>query len=338
MAAVDKIRRILNLVERLQSGRVYNARQLAEFQGVSHRTMFRDITLLKQSGVPVYYDEQRRGYFMSAAAFLPPTDLTLQEALALLILTQELGKPDAGIPFQQAAHSAALKFLSNINGQLRTHLGLITSATHVRLHARHPLDGAQSHYERLQQAISERRRIRLRYNSLHDRSEITTLLSPYGLLFSRRTWYVLGRSSLHRSIRTFHLGRIRESALTGDRYEIPPRFSVSGHLGLAWHLIREPRGRTKVVIRFQPLVAANVAEVSWHRTQRIVPREDGSIEFHATVDGIREIAWWVLGYGDQAEVLEPPELRDLITQRIRAMAATYGLVPAARKARRPRQG
>ena len=44
-----------------------------------------------------------------------------------------------------------------------------------------------------------------------------------------------------------------------------------------------------------------------------------------TVEGIREIAWWILGYGDQAEVIEPKELRVLIANRVRGMASIYGM-------------
>jgi predicted DNA-binding transcriptional regulator YafY len=133
MGSTDKIRRILSLVERLQSGRLYNARQLADLCEVSHRTMFRDLKVLQKSGIPVLYDDQRRGYFMPAASFLPPTDLTLQEALALIILTNELGDRDRGLPFQDAARNASLKFLSNIAGQLKSYLGDVSSATHVRM-------------------------------------------------------------------------------------------------------------------------------------------------------------------------------------------------------------
>ena len=42
-----------------------------------------------------------------------------------------------------------------------------------------------------------------------------------------------------------------------------------------------------------------------------------------TVSGLNEISWWILGYGDQAEVLKPPELRRLIAQRVDKMATMY---------------
>ena len=83
------------------------------------------------------------------------------------------------------------------------------------------------------------------------------------------------------------------------------------------------RKRHDVVVRFRPLVAHNVAEVRWHRTQRVTWNEDGSIDFRASVDGLTEIRWWILGYGDQAEVLAPQELRDELRRHAEAMHALY---------------
>jgi len=85
------------------------------------------------------------------------------------------------------------------------------------------------------------------------------------------------------------------------------------------------KGRDRqVVVRFSKLVAQNVAEVHWHKTQRVALRDDGSADFHVTVSGLNEISWWILGYGDQAEVIEPPELRQLIAERAKRMAEKYG--------------
>jgi proteasome accessory factor B len=42
-----------------------------------------------------------------------------------------------------------------------------------------------------------------------------------------------------------------------------------------------------------------------------------------TVSGLSEIMWWILGYGDQAEVLEPPELRKRIREHAGRMAERY---------------
>ncbi|MCA9088966.1 MAG: transcriptional regulator [Planctomycetaceae bacterium] len=327
MASADKVRRLLDLLDRLQSGRAHNTGELADFCGVSRRTVFRDLKTLQDSGVPVLYDSQKQGYWIAAGTFLPPTDLTLSETLSLLIVAQELGDFSRGIPFQESARDAAMKLLSNLPGQLRQHVGEVVETVQIRTEAQPELQGQRRHYEHALQAIERHQKMRLCYGSLAERKEIRTLVSPYRLVFMRRCWYIIGRSSLHRAVRTFHLGRIVESELTDDLYEIPPRFSLKRYLGNAWHLICNRSQRCDVVIRFQPLVATNVSEVSWHATQLLRWNADGTMDFMVTVDGLQEIVWWVLGYGDQAEVLQPPELRSMLQHHVERMAMTYGVLP-----------
>lgn len=323
MTSVDRIHRLLQVVELLQSGRVYNTSQLAQECGVSRRTIFRDLTTLQDSGVRVEYDEHRQGYFLPARMFIVPTDFSLDEALSLLVLCHELGDAQRGLPFQRAARSAALKLLSSLPTQLGESLGKLSAVIRVQLDPHNRLDGAQPYYERLTQALQSRQQVRIGYQSLAEWKNISTVLSPYRIVFHRRSWYAIGRSSLHRSVRTFNVGRIKKLDMLDSHYDIPPRFNLDRHLGNAWSLIRERGRRYDVAIRFQKTVAYNVAEVHWHKTQRVVWNDDESIDFHVTVDGLNEIQWWILGYGDHAEVLEPPELREMIQSRVASMHKMY---------------
>jgi proteasome accessory factor B len=47
------------------------------------------------------------------------------------------------------------------------------------------------------------------------------------------------------------------------------------------------------------------------------------MDFHVKVSGLGEISWWILGYGDQAEVLQPPALRKRIADRAEQMLSRY---------------
>ncbi|MEX0719004.1 MAG: WYL domain-containing protein [Planctomycetaceae bacterium] len=324
MASIDRIHRLLRLIELLQSGRGYNSTQLARECGVSRRTIFRDLKTLHDSGIAVRYDEERQTYALPARTMLPATELNLDEALALLILCQELGDAAQGIPFQRAARTAALKLTSSLPGALRDEATRLAANVSVQLDPHNPLDGSEAVFDLVQQALAHRRRIRFQYHSLFENGVINTLVSPYRLHFARRSWYVIGRSSLHRAVRTFNVGRIRQAELVDSTYDIPPRFSLDRHLGNAWRLIRERGRRRDVVVRFQPQVAHNVAEVQWHKTQRTTWNADGSLDLRVTVDGLGEIAWWILGYGEQAEVLEPPELREDLRRRFERLIEIYG--------------
>jgi Predicted transcriptional regulator len=329
MSAIGKVRRLLQLLERLQSGRTHTTEELSHFCGISRRTVFRDIKTLQQAGIPILYDSARQGYWITASSTLPPTNLTLQETLALLLLANAAGDGDRSIPFQKSARDAALKLQSNLPMHLAPYANELLDGIRIHTEPQAELATSETHYQRILEAYTQRKKVRLTYRSFAEQKTIITLLSPYRLLFRRHSWYVIGRSSIHRSVRTFHIGRVEESELTQDGYEIPPRFSLKSYFKLAWNMICEPGARTKVVVRFQPMVAQNVAEICWHPTQQIEWNPDGTLNFSVTVDGIHEISWWILSYGDQAQVLEPEPLVELVASRARKMVAQYDEAPNA---------
>ncbi|RIK83419.1 MAG: WYL domain-containing protein [Planctomycetota bacterium] len=323
-----RIRRLLQLLGHLQTGRGHNARALSDLCRVSRRTIFRDLDLLRDAGVPLHYDVSEERFRIPGTFYLPPTNFTTEEALAVIVLCHEVGHR-AQVAFFDAAKSAAAKLESSLPAALREQLARMTRAIHIRLG---PLAAAvdetdlasqRATYQQLVDAIARRRAVRIRYDSFTERKQIATKLSPYRLWFSRRAWYVIGRSSLHRATRTFHLGRILSLVQLDDGYQIPRGFNLERYLRNAWHMIPERGPNRRVSIRFSKLVARNVADVAWHKTQRLAWNADGSLDFQVNVSGLGEVSWWVLGYGDQALVLEPPELAEIVVARAKRMLARY---------------
>jgi proteasome accessory factor B len=151
---------------------------------------------------------------------------------------------------------------------------------------------------------------------------MTMTVLPMKLAFMGRAWYVIAWSLKDRQLRTLKLGRIRKLTVTERHIEPPAEANVEEHFGDAWSMI--PEGKVHDVrLWFSPKVAGNVAEVHWHRSQQVKWNDDGSIEFGVRVDGLGEITWWILGYGDQVEVLEPPELRRGISEIAARMAQRH---------------
>ncbi len=307
----------------LQPGKGCNASSLAARCHVSRRTIFRDLDVLREAGVPLQYDSEFQTYHLADSYFLPPTNLTVNEALALIVLCHELGDVRQ-VPFLAPAQSAAIKLESTLPAGLRKQLRSVADAIRIRLPPASPVDGQAPIYDQLLDAIRARRSIRIEYDSFFDGQLIRTRLSPYRIMFSRHSWYAIGRSTIHRSVRTFNVGRIRRTEPTEERFNIPRNFSLDRYLGNAWHLIPEPGPDRDVRVRFGKRVARNVGEVAWHKTQRLAWNADGSLDYRVTVSGLNEISWWILGYGHEAQVLEPAELRKLVASHARRMLEHYG--------------
>ncbi len=316
-----RVKRFLTIIQDCQFGRPSVA-DLARACKVSERTIFRDIRNLQSLGIVITRNEQTQRYQITSQVYLPPMELTPEEAFVILTLCQEVGR-SRYFPFMDVALETAHKLLGVFPPKIADRLQPMGGLIVLQKEPVNPLDEAKPVFELLKEAIVQHRAVRVWYKSPLDPNEICTLLHPYRILFSRRSWYVIGRASLFRETRTFHLGRIRRAELTENRYQIPRGFSLERYLRNAWSMIPETGRDTNIVIRFSPLVAQNVAEVSWHKTQRIVKNEDGSILFHARVSGLNEVSWWVLGYGKEAEVISPPEFREKIREHALGLYGKY---------------
>lgn len=312
----------MQLLKNLQSGQGQDADGLAAECGVSRRTVFRDLATLRSSGVPLEFDADSERYFIPTDFFLPSTNFTAEEALAVIALAGQLGGRNQ-LPFYEPARRAALKIESNLPHKLREEVDALSRLVQIDLKQVNQLEGMNATYHQLGEAITHGRVMKITYDSLTEWEKITTRLRPYRLLFNKRSWFVIGRSSMHREVRTFNVSRINSIEPTKQTYKIPRNFNLEEYLGNAWNMIPDEGPDHQVVIHFLPLVAQNVAEVSWHLTQETRYLADGSLEFRAQVSGLNEISWWVLGYGDQAEVVKPARLRKLVAQRAANMHAIY---------------
>jgi proteasome accessory factor B len=316
-----RIQRLLRLIAALQSGRKPSAETLAEELRVSRRTVFRDLKLLEAAGIPCAFDPQTKGYGLMGGLLLRPITLTMSEAMALLVLTRKF-LPRAPVPDRESATRAALKIEGLLPAAVQQEVGPLLEGLSVREGPRPSAACDVDAFGRIQTAIMQRHKLQAVYDSLFEGRAIETTLHPYRLVFINRSWYVIAFSELDREPRTFKLERFKSCRLLPDYFAEPASFDLDTYFGNAWQMI--PRDRDySVRIRFLAKVARNVREVCWHKTQKVRMQADGSLLFEVTVTGLDEISWWILGYGDQAVVEEPPELRDLIRSRAERMLQHY---------------
>ncbi len=317
----SRLGRLIILLRLLQAGRSYHTQSLATECGVSQRTIFRDLNLLKEAGIPLIFDEARQGYAVYGARLLPATHFTTDEVLAILFLGREF-VAQLPSPCFSAAHRAILKLEGALPLRLVEQVRATGNLLHVSSMKTNPLKHAEPIYEAILQAQLERHVIWMDYRSLFEQTKIQTRFHPYCLFFGPHAWYVVGWSSFHREVRTFHLGRIENIRLLDETFRMPSRFSLKEFLGNAWSMMRCGDDQ-EVLLRFSSKVAQNVAEVQWHPTQQVWQRPDGRLDFQVIVAGLDEILWWILGYGSEVQVLAPETLRQKVLWHAKKMLDLY---------------
>jgi predicted DNA-binding transcriptional regulator YafY len=313
----SRVSRVVKLLTTLQSGKKYDATDLANLLGTSRRTVFRDLKELQAIGVPYHYDPKTSSYTINPEFFLPPLDLNLQEALSLLVLIHKV-RSQTQLPFTRSCLLAGLKIENNLPPQIRQYCNTALRNISVRGAAQAPMNLLDTTFARLQEAVMKRRKVHMRYHSLFEGQLIELDLNPYHLLYNKRAWYLVGFSANHATFRVFKLSRIRQLTILDKCFVDEGDFDLDEFLGRAWSMI--PEGKIyHVKLKFLPKVANNVTEVRWHTTQKVAHHSDGSATVEFRVDGLGEISWWILGYGDQVQVLAPKRLRKRIARMAKNM-------------------
>lgn len=312
--AYTRIHRLLRLLVLVQTGD-HRAADLARRCGTSPRNVYRDLREMAAAGVPVRFDPTRRCYRLDPGRFLPPMQLTVEETLALALLGEQLGD-ESSFPYPTEAAQALDKVVSQLPAALRERLREERSRQVVRTAPGEPAEQYRDVYERMREALRERRTLVVAYDSARHPGVVSEfLLEPYALFFSVRSWYVVGRRVDEDEIRNLKLSRFASVRTLARRHRIPRDFSLDGHLGNAWRMIRGPRDH-RILLEFDPSFAPTVTDTIWHRTQQVEHRADGSCRMTFTVSGSDEIVWWILSMGPHCRVVKPKSLAD----RVRTLA------------------
>ena len=121
------------------------------------------------------------------------------------------------------------------------------------------------------------------------------------LLFRWSSWYLHGWCRERGDWRLFKLNRMLEVDLLEETFSPRPAPSPITPAERVYP------DRLRAVIRFSPEVRWRLVED--YGAESFTREADGSLLFRRGFPGKAELRGWVLTFGDQAEILEPAELR-----------------------------
>ncbi len=160
------------------------------------------------------------------------------------------------------------------------------------------------------------------YRKPHATRDERRSVHPLHLAFLDDRWMLLAYDPARAGYRSFLLARIREARATTSLFEPPadfdPRALLAGNLGRF-----TGRAEHHIRVRLDAAVAPFVRERPWHPSQAIVDRSDGGLELTLRLNNLVDIERRILACGAHAEVLAPPELREVLRREAEAMLGRY---------------
>lgn len=201
--------RLTNRAERLiaveqllfQSASGLRAVEIADACGVDRRTVYRDLSLLTEIGVPVFQSDGR--FYIDREHYLATVRLNRDETVSLLLAASKasLDVPHLSSALAKLSHALADPFLN-----------------HAQV-----VDSLESQIaETILRAWSEHRRVKLWYSA---RDSVKTRISELSTYFVGNKpgdpRYVIGFDSLTGRVRAFELSRVQKVEILEHGYQMP---------------------------------------------------------------------------------------------------------------------
>jgi proteasome accessory factor C len=311
----ERLGRMLVIVPYLVQHQGAELDEVASLFQVPGEQLRRDLDLLFMSGLPPYgpgdlidvdVDEDDRIWISMAGHFARPLRLSRSEALALYLRGVEL-VATPGVPDAPALASALVKLRETLGSDA---LG----AAEERIGSAAVDVATPLHLDLLRVAARDHRRVRIDYYSASSGAWTTRTIEPEEVFSSLGHWYVAAWDPDADGERLFRADRIRDAELSDATFE--PR----GLEGAGRPLYTPSEDDVAVRLRLRPS-ARWIAE--YYATVDPVEGGDGSLEVTLPARQLGWVARLLLRVGQDADVVDPPELRDLVRSLATDALARY---------------
>lgn len=295
-----QINRLFEIVYLLLHKKMVTASELAEHFEVSVRTIYRDIDILCQSGIPIYTNRGKNGGIHLLDNFVLNKSLLSEQEQAEILMALE-GLRATDYPAETDALSK-LHLLFHKDAQNWIDIDFSGWSRQD-----------PSRFQVLKNAILEKHPLTFDYyNSYGEKTSRT--VEPVQLCFKGRTWYLNAYCRKAGDMRVFKLSRIKKMVYLENEY-------FSGEWVVPANKQMQPPQITHIQLKVDESLAYRVYDE--FEPDGIKKAEDGSFLVTVSYPEDEWVYGYLLSFGCFAEVLSPPHVRELLSKRIEKMQQLY---------------
>jgi proteasome accessory factor C len=288
--------------------------ELARRFEIDEREIERDLELLPMCGLPPYTADRLIDVWVAddgavsvrlAEYFERPVRLTAAEGIALVAAGRTLlAVPGADPDGPLASALDKLEHTLGVRGGVAIEVGG---------------SGGAGDLQRLQAAVAAGEQLELDYYSFA-RDEMTTrVVDPARVFHAFGEWYLAGYCHDASAERMFRVDRIRAVRATGQPVSVIADVGDDGS-DLGGRVYRPAPEDLRVRVRLAPEAAWVVEDLP---TDSITPRARGRLDVVLPVSAAGFLERLVLSLGPAAEVLGPPEAKEIVSAAASRVLARY---------------
>lgn len=298
-----QINRLFQIVYTLLEKKTVTAKQLAEKLEVSTRTIYRDIEVLSESGVPVYTNKGTGGGISLLDNFvLSKSVLTEREQGDILAALQS---------YSAINNNAAEEVLGKLSGLFKR-----DTENWIEVDFSEWSFLYKNNFNQIKTAILDKKILRFEYFNSQG-IKTSREVEPLQLWFKHRSWYLKAFCLEKQDMRVFKLSRIKNIAVSQQSSISSGRSLCSFESSYSQPVFNN------VMLRMH--MNKNIAFRVYDEfdEDNITQMPDESFEVTAELPEDEWLYGYIMSFGAYAEVLEPQSIRDEVKNRLTKMLGNY---------------
>jgi predicted DNA-binding transcriptional regulator YafY len=315
----DRTARLLRLQMILcQNPQGLELKEISRLFSTSLRTAYRDMKALESElQVPVWEDGHKRG--INNDYFLPPLKFNLSEAMNLLLAARVLNN------YFHEYHPSIVSVLYQLSSISPPALKNKIHETIQSIEKLPRIERKLNNFNKITQAWLSQNSVTVSYQDIFVDKPEERVIDPYLIepIIRGRTIYLIGYCHLLKTIHTFNVDCIvGDVRIEKETFEIPDDFNADDFLLTSWRAYGYEETIT-AKMHFNKTISKYVALTNQHPSQKLEFLKDGSVNLTLQVKNTHDFRAWILGWGDDVEILEPGILRKQIADISKFTAKIY---------------
>ncbi len=295
-----KTDRLVAIIVMLLRRERVSAKELAEKFDVSVRTILRDVDAINLAGIPVVtYQGSGGGIGISPGYRIDKSVLNSDEMAAVLSALKGLEGTISGssreVLMEKLKNTLNAAQLNSLDTKMRQFV--------IDLSPWHEDEAAKQKLSLIREAIETSKTLTFTYTDSQG-SRTARTAEPYSLMLKSQKWYLYAWCGLRQSFRYFKVARIRELALSGEKF-VPHAVPVEQAAQQAqW---QGSANMVNLKLIFTRQMEDIIAE--WWDLEEA---EDGRLLAQTLLPDNYQTIGFLLSFGNQVEVVSPPRIRALL--------------------------
>ncbi|MBL1321963.1 MAG: WYL domain-containing protein [Methylophaga sp.] len=161
------------------------------------------------------------------------------------------------------------------------------------------------------QALLEEKPLKASYQPRGAESVKKYLMHPLGIVSRVGVIYLICTLWDYDDVKQFALHRFSHAEIIDDPINIHKNFSLTDYIEQDKEFAYKIEDKSiQLKVLFEAGTAAHLAETPLSENQTLTPQDDGRILLEVEIMRTLELRWWLLGFGNDVEIIKPESMRE----------------------------